>query len=236
MSLVAVKGKTPYEILYSRKPDYNLLRPFGCLSFTSTLNRDRSKLDYRADPCVFIGYIQNKRGYKLYNLRTKKVFVSRDVVFQDRFFPYQFLTPNEATQQFFLPISSNEKLSEQIPDCSNKKEQTPRTKTKTSLHPNSKANSPRRTRRITKAPTSLQDYVYAKANSHWCNFVQHFASTAKGSQISQDLFYKEPRSFRKATQNKMWVEVMTKALQALKNNQTWDIVDLPKRKKEIGSK
>lgn len=38
-----------------------MLESFGCLAYASTLKRDRSKLDPRAHPSVFLGYAQNQK-------------------------------------------------------------------------------------------------------------------------------------------------------------------------------
>lgn len=74
-----------------------MLKPFGCLWFASTLKSDRTKLDPKADPFVFIGYAQNKKGFKLYNLKTITVLISRDVKFKERFFPYQIMNLDTQT-------------------------------------------------------------------------------------------------------------------------------------------
>ncbi|KAL4320319.1 hypothetical protein GQ457_18G003820 [Hibiscus cannabinus] len=49
--------------------------------------------------CVFIGHPKNMKGYRLFNLDTKEVFVSRDVVFCEQSFPFQ--------KQVVLPVSDN---------------------------------------------------------------------------------------------------------------------------------
>jgi hypothetical protein len=42
-----------------------------------------SKLDKKAEKCIFIGYKDGLKGYKLWNSETKKVVYSRDVVFRE---------------------------------------------------------------------------------------------------------------------------------------------------------
>jgi len=83
-----LSNKSPYQILFSRLPSYLHLRVFGCLCFSSTLNWNRSKFDARARPCIFIGYPFNSKGYKLFDLVSKSVFVSRDVIFHENVFPF----------------------------------------------------------------------------------------------------------------------------------------------------
>lgn len=41
----------------------------------------RKKWDPKSEDGVFVGYAAGSKGYRIYNPRTKKVFVSRDVVF-----------------------------------------------------------------------------------------------------------------------------------------------------------
>ena len=43
--------------------------------------QQRKKLDDKAVKCIFVGYSAKSKGYRLYHPQTKRVLVSRDVVF-----------------------------------------------------------------------------------------------------------------------------------------------------------
>lgn len=65
------------------------------VAFDSTLPAQRVKFDPRARICTFLGYPTGTKGYKLYNIQIKQVFISRNVVFHEETFHFHSVTPQE---------------------------------------------------------------------------------------------------------------------------------------------
>lgn len=78
-----LKNKSPYEALMAKTPDYSGLKVFGCLAYMSTSSKNRHKFQPPSKPCVFIGYPAGYKGYKLLDLETNKIHISRNVIFHD---------------------------------------------------------------------------------------------------------------------------------------------------------
>ncbi|KAI9195862.1 hypothetical protein LWI28_018837 [Acer negundo] len=95
--------KTPFELLYSKPPNFSHLRVFGCLAYATNVHPSH-KFDCRSIPTIFIGYLIGQKAYKLFDLSTKKVFTSRDVKFLEHIFPYASVKP---TSDFSKNIGPN---------------------------------------------------------------------------------------------------------------------------------
>ena len=68
-----LSGKSPFYHVYGHDPSLSHLRVFGCLCYATILNSS-DKFGSRSEKSVFIGYSNEKKGYKLLSLETKKYF------------------------------------------------------------------------------------------------------------------------------------------------------------------
>ena len=71
------------EKFSQRKPDLAHLKVFGCIAHVHVRDELRTKLNLKAEKCVFIGYSLEQKGYKCYNPITRQLRVSRDAVFDE---------------------------------------------------------------------------------------------------------------------------------------------------------
>lgn len=83
VSTRSLQGETPYESLRKKKPNLSHLRIFGCVSFVRTNTVGRKKLDDRSKVLVHLGTEPGSKAYRLLDPTTKRVVVSRDVVFDE---------------------------------------------------------------------------------------------------------------------------------------------------------
>lgn len=83
-----LSGQSPFEVLFHKPPSYNHLKVFGCLCYATIVPHQRDKFAPIAIKGVFLGYPYGTKGYRVIDLETKRVFISRDVQFVEHIFPF----------------------------------------------------------------------------------------------------------------------------------------------------
>ena len=117
---------TPLETLFQEKPDYSVLRIFGCACWPNLRPYNTRKLEFHSKQCVFLGYSIMHKGFRCLDIATGRIYISRDVIFGETSFPFSKLNPNAGallrSQILLLPDSPHlEQTEEQIdaPNMSN---------------------------------------------------------------------------------------------------------------------
>ncbi|KAL0393106.1 UNVERIFIED_CONTAM: Retrovirus-related Pol polyprotein from transposon RE2 [Sesamum radiatum] len=206
----AVQNMTPIEAWSGKKPSAKHLRVFGSICYVHIPTEKRHKLEEKTEKGIFLGYSTQSKGYRIYNLKTKKLIISRDVEFdedamwnwdeekverQSVMIPKE--TPPQQQQEEGTDQAEMERRSQQAPGSPRRpppseeiEEETP----------------PRRTK--------LLSDIYET-----CNFIML-----------------EPENFETAVKHKVWVQAMEEEIKMIEKNNTWELTDRPKDKEVIGVK
>ncbi|GJQ93803.1 retrovirus-related pol polyprotein from transposon TNT 1-94 [Tanacetum coccineum] len=75
--------KTPYELVHDKKPDLTFFRVFGALCYPTNDSEDLGKLQPTADIGIFVGYAPSRKGYRIYNKRTRRIMETIHVQFDE---------------------------------------------------------------------------------------------------------------------------------------------------------
>ena len=83
-----VNNKTPFELLYNKVPDFQMLKVFGCLCYASTHLANKNKFQPRARRGIFLGFQTGMKGYIILDIDNREIFIGRDVLFNEFQFPF----------------------------------------------------------------------------------------------------------------------------------------------------
>jgi hypothetical protein len=85
---------SPLERLFGEKLNYSGLRTFGCACWLNLWPFNSNKFQFHSKQCVFLGYCNMHKGFKCLDVVEGRVYISRDVVFDETIFLFSKLNPN----------------------------------------------------------------------------------------------------------------------------------------------
>lgn len=69
------------EMWTGKLADYSTLHSFGCHAYVMYNAEERTKLNPKSRRCIFLGYVDGVKGYRLWDPTTRNVIINRDVIF-----------------------------------------------------------------------------------------------------------------------------------------------------------
>ncbi|XP_019164275.1 PREDICTED: uncharacterized protein LOC109160431 [Ipomoea nil] len=284
-----LNGRSPLKVLTGNDVDYNQLIAFGCLCFGATVSKGRNKMQSRARKCIFLGYPANVKGYVIYDINNKSVFVSRDVKFYEENYPFKQQCSVENVVGAHNPSLPNIPISDRTSYDSSETIQRVDSEDidrsldneryvieesehgseiigDTHVHnegqlndadmvidihldndvpeindedmaddndpPRNCTDQPRRSARTKNIPVRLNDYHYQSMMRTSPHQISKFISF--DSFVSSITSTQEPQTYHEAEKHQVWREAMESEIEALVQNNTWTLTDLPKGKSQIG--
>jgi len=79
----ALPSITPEEGWSGRKPCISHMRVFGFIAYAMVPEEKRGKLDAKGSKCLFLGYCEGTKAYRLMCVQSKKIIKCRDVEFME---------------------------------------------------------------------------------------------------------------------------------------------------------
>ncbi|WVZ62734.1 hypothetical protein U9M48_012444 [Paspalum notatum var. saurae] len=249
----SLNGKTPYEAWYSKKPQVQHLRTFGCLVYVKQVGPGVTKLSDRSRKMIFLGYEQGTKGYRVYDPALKQLHVSRDVVFEEsQGWEWNTnLAESDNLKTFTIELTATvaHPRTGQTGEVQSAGSEQP---APVEVSPAAMdVGSPTTPSSIAATPSLTPDSQWAtppegeEVDSEGLGLkYKHLPDVYARSDEIQNLEYSglcllaadEPRSVEQALQEKCWKQAMEAELEAIHENNTWVWSELPKGSRAIGLK
>lgn len=223
----AVKDMVPEERWTGIKPKVDYFRVFGSIAYVHIPEQKRVKLDDRSHRCILLGVSEESKAYRLYDPATKKIIISRDVIFEEGGKWDWNLNAAELKHNVLAwgddeVVTEESEVDETNGDIEEVQDGSPE------MFPETEDSaSEEQTRRERREPGWMHDYESGEGLSE-----EELPEQNLALYISHD----DPVSFDEAVKEEKWQEAMKLEIQAIERNRTWELVSLPNQAKKIGVK
>ena len=234
--------KTPYEMLKDKRPNIEHVRIFGCVAYAKIESTHLKKLDNRSRMLIHLGTEPGSKAYRLVDPTSRRIVVSRDVVFdEDKGWNWKNVVPEISNiKEFTISFGefgnrgidrSDDTLEEQQgkeggEDNNNDAVATINGETQDDHEEDDTEEETsesflRKSTRERKKPSYLDDYILLAELD-----CERLLMTIND----------EPWSYNEAKDLKVWNDACEDEIKSIVKNKTWELVDLPRGAKAIGLK
>lgn len=208
------KKITPYQVWHNKKPSVAHFREFEVKAYAHIPDADRQKPNAKSKEYIMVGYAETQKAYRLCDKTTRKIHISRDVIFEEA---------TTVSSTHLEETGSSEPLT---PSINDKEDQIEEPKT-------TKRSSPRQHQPKRLFPMEQGSYNTKKRK-------EKDSATATVSLKSLSLnSYVEPNHYQDALSSPdaaMWKKAIEDEYQSLIENETWELAQLPKGRSIINTR
>ncbi|GAU30667.1 hypothetical protein TSUD_31390 [Trifolium subterraneum] len=226
---LSVKDMTPEKAWSGVKPSVHHFKTW-CVAYAHVNDAKRKKLDSKSQKCVLLGVSEESKAYKLYDPISKKIIISRDVIFEESKGWNWNNTHNESEQnndweynESVDDILENGETTEDVinglVDNINQEEVAvvDNTTSESDNDLESPPNQIRSTTRMRKPSVRLNDYVTGREAEE--DNEPHSLAIFKTDE--------DPMSYDEAAKLEVWRQAMKAEIKSIKKNNTWELTSLP---------
>lgn len=236
-------GKTPYELWKGTTPAVHHLRTFGCVAHVKNIGPNVKKLDDRSKPMIFVGYEPGSKAYRVYDPATRRIHISRDVIFDEEARWEWSSDPTANNDDDFLIEYTTVVHPEVV----------------TTIKPQPQGDVAGPLTPVSSLPATPAPIMFASPPSgvevdldaeHDDDAPLRFRTIDNilgpvpvpglaHRDLDEDLLLvsaDEPATFEQAQVHECWRKAMLEEMTSIEANGTWELVDLPPRQRPIGLK
>lgn len=224
-SSTAIDLKTPQEAWSGRSSDYSHIRVFGCTAYAHS---KEDKLQPRAKKCIFLGFPEGVKGYRLWCVEPgkEKCIVSRDVVFNEDEMPYKVMSR-----------CTDSKSQVQIPTTVNLDNKVTLSSGGELIYENAltdhEGESPKNLDKYQLARDRQRRTINVPQRLGYADLITYAFLVAKEINEIEPLDYEQAISCKNKDK---WITAMEEEMHSLKKNKTWTLVDKPINQRLVGCK
>lgn len=203
---------------------------FGSKALAYIPHEKRDKWDTKAQELIFVGYDENIKGYRLIDPKTKKITVSRDVIFQEDY-SNDISEEKKGSREATIYQVDKDLSKEQVSDTDLSDEEDEEN-TDIFLEADKNQREDREPVQESRAVRGVEQRAQSKeitlrrSERKWKPSVKHGYVSYMAAEKNSD----EPATMEEvmvSAERENWVKAMQEEIHLLQKNNTWEEVDRP---------